>query len=46
MSIINYIVTLWSKVPTGQRTMVVWDAGLYTPISTTYWDNGTTDWIG
>lgn len=38
--------TVWTRLALGVRQFVVWDAGFETPESNTFWDNGTTNWIG
>jgi hypothetical protein len=43
---VAHVVTAWTQIAIGVRRMVVWDAGFETPVSTTFWDNGTTNWIG
>lgn len=43
---VAHVVTNWTQAALSARRFVVWDAGLETPVSTTFWDNGTTKWIG
>jgi len=46
MNYVNHTPTTWTSIPTGERAMVVWDAGIETPVSSTLWDAGATNWIG